>query len=346
MFEDMKFCMCAPADSSMAVTRQWWRQIDAHGFDFIGLADTPLLCREVYVSLAAAAMDTSRAKLMLMVSNPITRDVSVTAGAMQGLREIAGDRLWYGFGAGDSSILGVGLKHATGSQMADYLVALREILAGRTADYNGRKITAAWRDWKPWRPHLMMAAGGEKNLRMAARVADSVITSLGLLPDQVARSIELVQEGAREAGRDPSEVDIWYLVTVVPGESVEAAFANYNAAAQAKRFVETGEKDAEKYPPEVRAALREMAPYYSLQKHSRTNQEVADVAIRTGTLDWFVQRAGGMFGDQNYTDAVERLRQMGAKNLILVGMSPDKPAIIDAVAAATVAKRKALAPSG
>ena len=344
MFEDMKFCMCVPADASMAVTLEWWRQIDSHGFDYIGLADTPLLCREVYLSLGVAAMNTSKSKLMLMVSNPITRDVSVAAGAMQGLRELAGDRFAYGFAAGDSSIIGVGLKHAKQAQIRDYVLALREILGGRTADYNGRKIKAAWRDWEPWRPHLMVAAHGEKNLRMAGRVADSVITGYGLLPHMVQRSIDLVHEGAIEAGRDPSQIDIWYLITVVPGDTLEEAFANTNVMAGAKRFVESGETETD-LPPEVQAAYRELGDSYDLAKHSRTNLAAAEVCAKHGAIDYLVARAGGMVGPVDYTKEVERLRSYGCKNLILVGMSPDKPSVIDAVAKATVAKRNAPAHS-
>ena len=186
----------------------------------------------------------------------------------------------------------------------------------------------------------MVAAHGEMNLRMAGRVADSVITGYGLLPHMVQRSIDLVHEGATEAGRDPSTIDIWYLITVVPGETLEAAFANTNVMAGAKRFVDSGEADTD-LPPQVKAAYRELGGSYDLAKHSRTNVEAAQVCAKHGAIDYLVARAGGMVGPVDYTKEVERLRSYGCKNLILVGMSPDKASIIDAVAAGTVAKRTA-----
>ena len=198
MFEDMKFCICTAHDASLDLAREWWRRMDELGFDYIGIADTPMLCREVYLSLATAAAATSRAQLLLMVTNPITRDVSVTAGSMLTLRDLAGDRFSYGYGAGDSSMLGVGLNLAKGSQIAEYMGAIRDILGGRTADYQGRKLKAAWRNWEPWTPRLWMAANGPKNLRIAAQVADSVIVG-GSLTSERSNS------ASNSSGKAPSK---------------------------------------------------------------------------------------------------------------------------------------------
>ncbi|HKX79681.1 MAG TPA: LLM class flavin-dependent oxidoreductase [Novosphingobium sp.] len=339
MFEDMKFCMCVPHDTSLDVAREWWRRMDELGFDYIGIADTPMLCREVYLSLATAAAATSRAKLLLMVTNPVTRDVSVAAGAMLALRDLAGDRLAYGYGAGDSSIVGVGLKTATGRQIAEYMQALREILGGDTAEYEGRQLKGAWSSWEPWRPDLWMAANGPNNLKTAARVADSVIAGGSLLPEEVSNRIAYIQQCAAEAGRDPSQIDIWHLVPVMPGDTLEEGFCNINLIAQAKSFVLHGDRGTAR-PQTVQDALRQIAPLYSVERHSRTNQEVWDIACKTGTVDYFVKAQGGLVGPVDFTDAVQRLSDAGAKNLILVPQGPKKLAGIELMADATVAKRK------
>ena len=336
----MKFCMCVPHDTSLDVASGWWRRMDELGFDHIGIADTPMLCREVYLSLATAATVTSRAQLLLMVTNPITRDISVTAGSMVALRDIGGDRFTYGYGAGDSSIIGVGLKTATGRQIAEYLDALREILGGATATFQGRQLKGAWAALEPFRPRLWMAANGPQNLRTAARVADSVIAGGSLLPEQVSKRMAYIRECAAEAGRDPDKLDVWHLVPVMPGDTLEEGFCNINLVAQAKSFVLHGDRGMAR-PPEVEDALRQIAPLYSVERHSRTNREVWDIAQKTGTVDYFVKAQGGLVGPIDYTAAVQRLRDAGAKNLILVPQGPKKLAGIELMAEATIAKRGA-----
>ncbi|HKX78996.1 MAG TPA: LLM class flavin-dependent oxidoreductase [Novosphingobium sp.] len=345
MFEDMKFAMCTPHDTSLDVARGWWRRMDELGFDYVGIADTPMLCREVYLSLATAATVTSRARLLLMVTNPITRDVSVTAGAMLALRDLAGDRFTYGYGAGDSSIVGVGLEMAKGRQIAEYMNAVRDIVGGRTAEFQGRQIKAAWSAWEPWKPDLWMAANGPVNLRIAAQTADAVIVGGGLLPEQIRQRIEYIRNCAAEAGRDPASVDIWHLAPVMPAATLEEGFSNINLMAQAMMYKKHGDRGMER-PPEVIEALEQIAPLYSVHRHSRTNKEVWEIAQRTGTVDYFVRQNGGMVGPADFTAAVQALHDAGVRNVILVTMGPNKLDGIEQMAAATVAKRNVAEPAG
>lgn len=338
MFEDMQIGMCVPCRTSLNEARSYWRQMDQLGFDRIGIADTPMLAKEVYLSLGLAAMDSPKAKFILMVSNPITRDITVTAGAIRGLLDVAGDRTIYGFGIGDSSVVGVGLRPAPIGRVGEYIASLRDILAGGTADFDGRKLRAAWGEWEPLVPRMMMGVGGERNLRAAGRTADVVMTTYGILPNLVEKIHDLVHEGAVEAGRDPAAIDIWHLVTVMPGETLQEGFANINILTQAKFFALHGDAGKNR-PPEVQEALRRLAPLYGIDRHSGTNEEVWEIASETGTVDYFVQQAGGMVGPVDYTAAVERMRNAGVKNLMLVGLGPDKPALINAIGQATVCKR-------
>lgn len=340
MFEDMKFCLCVTHDVSIASSRSWWQRIDRAGFDYIGIADTPMLCREVYLSLSTAAAATEQAKLLLMVTNSVTRDVSVTAGSMNTLRDLHGDRFTYAFGAGDSSVVGIGLRQAKAEQIAEYFEALRDILAGRVTSYQGRKFAAGWKDWEPWRPKLLMAANGPKNLRMAAQCADAVIIGGAMFPEIIRGRIAYVRKCAEEAGRDPDEIEIWHNVPTQPAETLEEGFSNINLLTQAKFFVMHGDKkDDEIRPPEVKEALRQIAPLYSVQRHSQTNHEIWEICQRTGTVDYFVEQYGGMVGPADYTAAVQRLHDAGARNVILIPLGPNKEYGIDRMAEATVAKR-------
>src|SRR5262245_19650998 len=47
-------------------------------------------------------------------------------------------------------------------------------------------------------------------LELAGRIGDAVIAGTGLLPEVIRDTIARVEAGARSAGRNPSEVDIWF----------------------------------------------------------------------------------------------------------------------------------------
>ena len=65
------------------------QDVEAGGFDGAGILDSQLLCRDTFVTLGQAASATSRLALFPAVTNPFTRHVSVLAGAMQTVEELA-----------------------------------------------------------------------------------------------------------------------------------------------------------------------------------------------------------------------------------------------------------------
>jgi len=338
MFEDMQFGLCIPPLASLSTLRKWWREIEDLGFDMVGVSDSPIT-REAYVSLAIAAAATSRADIQLMTTNPVTRDISVTANAIMALQDLAPNRIRYVFGAGDSAAVGVGLAPAKAKEIAEYLVALRGILAGETVEFRGRQLKAAWREWEPWRPNLMMAAMGEITLRTAGRVADGVIATLGLLPENIDRANELIKEGALQAERDPADITVWHQASVVPTETFEEGF-KHSGMANIGKMVQTGGAKGKMLPPEVEAALQEAAETYSLHTHSIDNNKILEIAKRTGTMDYFLARRGGLIGPVDITERVERLHSYGVRNLIFIPRSDNNMDTVRKIAAATVAKRK------
>ena len=60
---------CAPADQIAAFVRE----CEDAGFAGVGILDSPLLLRELFVTMTAAALATSRIRLATAVTNPATR---------------------------------------------------------------------------------------------------------------------------------------------------------------------------------------------------------------------------------------------------------------------------------
>lgn len=62
--------------------RQHVRLAESLGYDYIGVADSQSLFRELIVSLTVAAMETDRVHVGPSVSNPLTRHPAVMASAI------------------------------------------------------------------------------------------------------------------------------------------------------------------------------------------------------------------------------------------------------------------------
>ena len=67
-------------------------------------------------------------------------------------------------------------------------------------------------------------------LHLGGRIGDGVIAGTGLLPEVIGDTIARVHAGAREAGRDPAEVDIWFTARSSLHEDRATAIENVKAS--------------------------------------------------------------------------------------------------------------------
>ena len=84
------------------------RLAEEMGFDYVGIADSQSLARELYVTLSVVAMSTERVMLGPTVSNPRTRHPAVASSAIASVNELSGGRAFLGIGSGDSAVLNLG----------------------------------------------------------------------------------------------------------------------------------------------------------------------------------------------------------------------------------------------
>jgi alkanesulfonate monooxygenase SsuD/methylene tetrahydromethanopterin reductase-like flavin-dependent oxidoreductase (luciferase family) len=83
---------------------------EQNGFDYGWTYDSHILWQEPYPLLTLAAQATSRLHLGLNVTNPGTREPTVTASAFATLQDISGGRMIMGIGRGDSARRTIGLQ--------------------------------------------------------------------------------------------------------------------------------------------------------------------------------------------------------------------------------------------
>ena len=146
--------------------------------------------------------------------------VPALATAAGTVGELSGGRFILGVGSG--SIHNAGYRRAYGlpewkpiAMMRDYLVTLRTLLAGERVDYEGTAVNlhGVQLGFQPPRVPVYLGALGQQMLRLAGEASDGAALNW-CAPEQVAWSREIVAEGARRAGRDPSEVKIMEYIRI------------------------------------------------------------------------------------------------------------------------------------
>src|SRR5688572_17943123 len=123
---------------SLAGFGELCREAEASGFDWLGVADSQSVFRELYVALTLAALNTSRLRLGPLVTNPLTRHLVVTASAIASIDELSKGRMVLGIGSGDSAIYTLGAPPATVAGLEDSIVTLGRLTSGDPVEREGR----------------------------------------------------------------------------------------------------------------------------------------------------------------------------------------------------------------
>ena len=104
------------------------------GFTHAWFYDTQMLCADVFVAMAAAAVQTRRIRLGTGVLIPSNRIAPVTAGAFASLNALAPGRIDFGVGTGFTGRRAMGWGAMKLADMARYVDQVMGLLANRTVD--------------------------------------------------------------------------------------------------------------------------------------------------------------------------------------------------------------------
>ena len=181
------------------------RQAELAGFSHVWTFDSHLLWQEPFVIYSQILSATHRVTVGPMVTNPATRDWTVTASLFATLNDMFGNRTVCGIGRGDSAVRVTNGKPTTLATLRDSIHVIRELANGRDVDYKGSRLRFPWGGDS--RLEVWVAAYGPKALQLTGEVADGFILQLAD-PDITAWTIKAVREAAEAAGRDPASVTI------------------------------------------------------------------------------------------------------------------------------------------
>jgi len=201
----MQFGFTLKPDHTVERTLALTRQAEEAGFSYGWLFDSHVLWRDPYPLLTLMAQATSGMRLGTCVTNPATREPSVTASSLALLDEISDGRMDLGIGRGDSARRVLGKPPTTLKDLEEAIVVIRELVAGRSVMYEGTELQFPWT--QGWTLPVWVAGYGPMALRMTGRVADGLILQLGD-PDLIRWFVSQVREAEMEAGRAPGSVRV------------------------------------------------------------------------------------------------------------------------------------------
>jgi probable F420-dependent oxidoreductase len=200
----MQFGITIKPDMSVERMIALTRQAEAAGFEYGWIFDSHVLWLEPYPLLTLMAANTKRMHLGTCVTNPAVRDITVTSSLFATLNIISGGRMELGIGRGDSSRRVLGKKPVTTERLGEAVKTFRDLTSGREVQYDGQPTRLTWATESP---RVWIAGYGPKVLDLAGRMADGIILQFAD-PDLISWCLGFVRNGAKEAGRDFSNIEV------------------------------------------------------------------------------------------------------------------------------------------
>lgn len=181
------------------------KKAETYGFSHVWTFDSHILWQEPFPIFAQILAETRNVIVGPMVTNPATRDWTVTASLFATLNEMFGNRTVIGIGRGDSAVRVTNGKPTTLATLRESIHVIRELANGRSVNYKESTLRLPWADKS--RAEVWVAAYGPKALALTGEVGDGFILQLADI--SIAEwTIKAVREAAERAGRDPKSVTI------------------------------------------------------------------------------------------------------------------------------------------
>ncbi|MGH7263353.1 MAG: LLM class flavin-dependent oxidoreductase, partial [Candidatus Rokuibacteriota bacterium] len=210
-----------PVGVPLPAVADFVRDVEAAGFDGVGVHDHPHSGRDAYIALALAAERTGRLWLYPATSSPVARHPLLLASLANSLAELAPGRVRLTVAPGFLAVRAIGQPRATVAAMREAVLALRRLLAGEPVAFGATPTRL--RNPHPDPPPVYLLAAGPRMVELAGEVADGALLLVGLDPRAVARARRHLEVGARRAGRDLSAFATIFIVPLALDDDPAAA---------------------------------------------------------------------------------------------------------------------------
>ncbi len=195
------------------------RVADGLDLDLIGVQDHPYQPRflDMWTLLSVLAAETERIRLLPDVVNLPLRPPAVLARAAASLDILSGGRVELGLGSGAFPAAAAGMGAVVRDPgpavdaLAEAITVIRSLwVPGRPVTFNGAHYTLRGAQPGPFPGHpigIWLGAYKPRMLRLTGRAADGWIPTYGYAsPEELGPMSRIIDESARDAGRDPAAV--------------------------------------------------------------------------------------------------------------------------------------------
>jgi 5,10-methylenetetrahydromethanopterin reductase len=191
------------------------RYAEEKGFEAIWQAESRLV-RDAIVPMAAFAAVTSRIKVGSGVINNWTRNIGLLAATFLTLDDLAPNRILCGIGAWWDP-----LARNVGIERRNPLLAMRETIdlfrrllrmenvtfSGEFHQVSGIELDVVHGRREPRNVPVLIGATGDKMLELTGEIADGCLLNYCVPPAYNDRAMELLEKGAKRAGRHIEDID-------------------------------------------------------------------------------------------------------------------------------------------
>lgn len=191
------------------------RYAEERGFEAVWQAESRLV-RDAIVPMAAYAAVTERIKVGSGVINNWTRNIGLLAATFLTLDDLAPDRIICGIGAWwDPLARNVGIERRKPLlAMRETVEVLRRLLnmervtfQGEFHHVDGIELDVVHGRREPRNVPIMIGATGDKMMELTGEIADGAVLNYCVPPEYNEKALELLEQGARKAGRTVDDID-------------------------------------------------------------------------------------------------------------------------------------------
>ena len=191
------------------------RYAEERGFEAVWQAESRLV-RDAIVPMAAYAAVTERLKVGSGVINNWTRNIGLLAATFLTLDDLAPNRVICGIGAWwDPLARNVGIERRKPlTAMRETVEVLRRLLNMERVTFHGEfhhvdgiELDVVHGRREPRQVPIMIGATGDLMMEMTGEIADGAVLNYCVPPEYNDRALELLDKGARKAGRKLEDID-------------------------------------------------------------------------------------------------------------------------------------------
>ncbi|MGH3438523.1 MAG: TIGR03842 family LLM class F420-dependent oxidoreductase [Sciscionella sp.] len=317
-----------PASGVVATMRRAERAGFRYGWTF----DSCVLWQEPFVIYSQILAHTEKLVVGTMVTNPSTRDWTVTASLFATLNDMYGNRTVCGIGRGDSAVRVTGGKPNTLARLGKSMHVIKELAEGREIDFDGTPVRLPWVSGGAL--PIWMGAYGPKALDLVGRQADGFILQLAD-PYLTEWMVKHVRDAASRAGRDPDSITICVAAPAYVSEDIQHArqqcrwFGGMVGNHVADLVARYGES-SDVVPAELTDYINKRDGY-DYSHHGRAGNPSTDF-VPDGVVDRFC-----LLGPASaHIEKLGQLRDLGVDQFAVYAMHDAKDATIDQYARAII----------